>query len=152
MLKFLESRDEALDLVHILAKSPELSSFRLGLAGSFVTGLNKKASAIDIVLKLKDGEDKDLIGDLTIAYYIYTQTVRTYSNKIRLLWLDMLEKDDESLLEFMANEGVEHNPESAYTNIVGEVYWIDEDENEDDDRISSSVMTWDEDEDSKEEE
>lgn len=146
MLKFLESRDEAMDLVHTLAKCPELSSFKLGLAGSFVTGLNKKASAIDIVLKLKDGESKDLIGDLDICYYIHHYMATSHSNKIKVIWLDMLEKDDESLLEFMAEEGVEHNPESAYTNIVGEICWVDDEDDSDDDRISSSVMTWDEDE------
>ena len=146
MLKFLEDRDEALDLVHNLADCPELKSFRLGLAGSYVTGLNKKASAIDIVLKLKDGENKELIGDLDTSYYIHQYMAKSYSNKIKVIWLDMLEKDDESLLEFMAEEGVEHNPESAYTNIVGEILWIDEDDSDEDDRISSSVMTWDEDE------
>ena len=45
--------------------------------------------------------------------------------------------------------GLEANPESAYTNIVDEVRWVD-DSDEDSDDISSKVMTWDEDEDTKE--
>lgn len=154
MLKFLQNRDEALDLAHSLADCPELSAFEVGIAGSYVTGLNKKASAIDIVLKLKDGEDKNLIGDLDISFYIHQYMAPIYSNKIKIIWLDLLEKDEESLLEFMAEEGVEHNPESAYTNIVGDICWVNDDDS-DDDRISSSVMTWDEDENdeiSKEEE
>ncbi len=146
MLKFLEDRDEALDLVHNLAKCTELQAFKLGLAGSYVTGRNKKGSAIDIVLKLNDGENKDLIGDLDISFYIHQYMTTSYSNKFKVIWLDLLEKDEESLLEFMAEEGVEHNPESAYTNIVGEICWVDDEDNSDDDRISSSVMTWDEDE------
>ena len=43
---------------------------------------------------------------------------------------------------------IEANPESAYTNIVGDIRWVDEDTDEDDDgRISSSVVTYDEEED-----
>ena len=67
-----------------------------------------------------------------------------------IIWLDLLEADEEALLKFIGTEGVENNPESAYTNIVGEVRWVEDDEedNEDaDDRISSSVVTYDEEED-----
>ena len=64
MLKFLETRDEVVDLVHTVAEQPEMSSFKVGVAGSYVTSLNKKGSAIDIILKLKDGADKDLPGEL----------------------------------------------------------------------------------------
>lgn len=158
MLKFLENRDEVVDLIHTLSEQPELKSFKLGVAGSYVTGLNKKNSAIDIVLKLKDGENRDLIGDLDISFYIHQNIALAYSNKIKIIWLDLLEQDEESLLEFIGAEGVENNPESAYTNIVGDVRWVDEDEDdcndeetEDDDtenkRISSSVVTFDEEED-----
>lgn len=145
MLKFLESRDEVVDLAHFLSEQPQLSSFRVGVAGSYVTAMNKKNSAIDIILKLKDGENKDLIGDMDISYYIHETISKSYSNKIQIIWLDLLETDEEALLKFIGVEGVENNPESAYTNIVGEVRWVDEDE--EDDPISSSVVTYDEEED-----
>ena len=150
MLKFLENRDEVVDLVHSLSERPELKDFKLGVAGSYVTGLNKKASAIDIVLKLREGSNKDLVGDLDISFYIHQFMSASYSNKIKIIWLDLLESDEEALLKFMASEGVEANPESAYTNIVGDIRWVDEDTDEDDDddaRISSSVVTYDEEED-----
>lgn len=150
MLKFLETRDEVVDLVHTVAEQPEMSSFKVGVAGSYVTSLNKKGSAIDIILKLKDGADKDLIGDLGINYFVRDHIARAYSNKIHIIWLDLLEADEEALLKFIGTEGVENNPESAYTNIVGEVRWVEDDEEDDedaDDRISSSVVTYDEEED-----
>jgi hypothetical protein len=150
MLKFLETRDEVVDLVHTVAEQPEMSSFKVGVAGSYVTSLNKKGSAIDIILKLKDGADKDLIGDLGINYFVRDYIARAYSNKIHIIWLDLLEADEEALLKFIGTEGVENNPESAYTNIVGEVRWVEDDEEDDedaDDRISSSVVTYDEEED-----
>ena len=146
MLKFLENRDEVVDLVHTLSERPELKDFKLGVAGSYVTGLNKKASAIDIVLKLREGCNKDLIGDLDISFYIHQHIATAYSNKIKVIWLDLLETDEEALLKFMATEGVEANPESAYTNIVGDIRWVDEDDDDDDDRISSSVVTFDDEE------
>ena len=66
---------------------------------------------------------KDLIGDLGINYFVRDHIARAYSNKIHIIWLDLLEADEEALLKFIGTEGVENNPESAYTNIVGEVRW-----------------------------
>ena len=85
MLKFLETRDEVVDLVHTVAEQPEMSSFKVGVAGSYVTSQNKKGSAIDIILKLKDGADKDLIGDLSINYFVRDHIARAYSNKIHIV-------------------------------------------------------------------
>ena len=89
MLKFLENRDEVVDLVHTLSERPELKDFKLGVAGSYVTGLNKKASAIDIVLKLREGCNKDLIGDLDISFYIHQHIATAYSNKINGLFSEI---------------------------------------------------------------
>ena len=109
---------------------------------------NDVDDSIDIVLKLRDGEDKDLVGSLTIASAIHRYMTASYSNKIKIIWLDLLEKDEESLLDYVAEEGIEANPESAYTNMVADVRWVDEVEDSDEDsRIASSVVTWDEDED-----
>ena len=148
MKKFLETRDEVVELVHSLSERPELKPFKLGVAVSYVTGLNKKASPIDIVLKLREGESKDWVGSLVISRYIHRDMEDVYSNKIRIIWLDLLEKDEEELLDFVATNGFEANPESAYTNIVGEIRWVDEvDSSDDEDRISSTVVTFDEEED-----
>lgn len=151
MLKFLENRDEVVDLLHYLSENTVLSAFKLGVAGSYAEGMNKKSSPIDIVLKLREGEDKSMIGSLDVSYQIHRLMHNVYSNKVQIIWLDLLEKDEVALLNFVRTHGVEANPESAYTNIVEAVHWVDEDEDSDDDRINSSVMTWDEDEPSSDE-
>lgn len=147
MLKFLQNSDEVVELLHSLAICPELESFKVGFAGSYANGVNKKASAIDIVLKLKEDNDKSKIGSLDLNYFISQFMESAYSNKYRILWLDLLEDDEIKVVDFMRSIGVEANPESVYTNIVGEVQWIDAVDTEKSDIISSSVMTWDEDED-----
>lgn len=144
MLKFLQNSDEVVELLHSLSACPELESFRVGFAGSFANGVNKKASPIDIVLKLKDDGNESEVGSLDINYFIASFMESAYSNKYHILWLDLLEKDELDIIDFMRNEGVEANPESVYTNIVAEVHWIDEDEDSEDDTISRTVMTWDE--------
>lgn len=151
MLKFLENKDEVLDLIQALSEAPELSSYKIGVSGSYAQGLNKKASSIDIVLKLRDGEKESLIGDSNINMFIHNFMQDVYSNKISIIWLDLLEKDEENLLEYMRENGLEVNPESAYTNIIEYIAWAD-DANEKDDKISSTVMTWDEDEDNEDSE
>lgn len=150
MLKFLENRDEVVDLLHYLSENTLLSSFKLGVAGSYAEGLNKKSSPIDIVLKLREGEDKSLIGNLDVSYQIHRLMHNVYSNKVQIIWLDLLEKDEEGLLNFVRTHGVEANPESAYTNIVEAVHWVEDGDEDSEDRINSSVMTWDENEDSDE--
>ena len=146
MLKFLQNRDEVVDLVQHLSECDFLSEFKIGVAGSYVQGLNKKGSSIDIVLALKEGGNEDMIGNLDVNKFIHNFMEESYNNKINIIWLDLLQKDEEELIKYMASEGVEANPESAYTNIVAEVRWVDEDNDtsEDEDRISSSVVTFDE--------
>ena len=51
VLKFLENRDEVLDLIRDLAECDVLKPFKVGVAGSYVNATNKKGSSIDIVLK-----------------------------------------------------------------------------------------------------
>lgn len=147
MLKFLQTFDEALDLINELAEKPELSSFEVGLTGSYATYMNKKSSPIDIVLKLKEGMDETLIGSMEIVELIHNATKNLYSNKLQIIWLDLLEKDEEDMISYAQRHGMEANPISAYTNIVESIKWSDDHSGDSDDRISNSVMTWDEEED-----
>lgn len=151
MLKFLQNRDEVIDLLHTIAEVPELQPFKIGVAGSYADGTNKKSSSIDIVLKLKEGEDPALIGAYHLVEKIRNVTCNVYSNKLQVIWLDLLEKDEEELIEFSRMNGIEANPESAYTNIVECLRWLDDDsdisDEDDDDRISNAVMTWDDEDD-----
>ena len=134
MLKFLENRDEVLDLIRDLAECDVLKPFKVGVAGSYVNATNKKGSSIDIVLKLNEGEKRSLIGAFEITSFIKNQLQNVYSNKINVLWLDLLEDDETKLIDFVRTTGIEANPESAYTNIVEDVIWADsEDEDLEDD-------------------
>ena len=134
MLKFLENRDEVLDLIRDLAECDVLKPFKVGVAGSYVNATNKKGSSIDIVLKLNEGEKRSLIGAFEITSFIKDQLQNVYSNKINVLWLDLLEDDETKLIDFVRTTGIEANPESAYTNIVEDVIWADsEDEDLEDD-------------------
>ena len=96
MLKFLQSRDEVVDLIHTLAEAPALQSFRIGVAGSYLTGLNKKGSPIDIVLKLKEGQNKDLIslGLNPIEGSRYQHTVKDTAKDYAKTFLDDFEKNN----------------------------------------------------------
>lgn len=134
VLKFLENRDEVLDLIRDLAECDVLKPFKVGVAGSYVNATNKKGSSIDIVLKLNEGEKRSLIGAFEITSFIKDQLQNVYSNKINVLWLDLLEDDETKLIDFVRTTGIEANPESAYTNIVEDVIWADsEDEDLEDD-------------------
>ena len=125
MLKFLENRDEVLDLIRDLAECDVLKPFKVGVAGSYVNATNKKGSSIDIVLKLNEGEKRSLIGAFEITSFIKDQLQNVYSNKINVLWLDLLEDDETKLIDFVRTTGIEANPESGYTNIVEDVIWAD---------------------------
>lgn len=142
VLKFLENRDEVLDLIRDLAECDVLKPFKVGVAGSYVNATNKKGSSIDIVLKLNEGEKRSLIGAFEITSFIKDQLQNVYSNKINVLWLDLLEDDETKLIDFVRTTGIEANPESAYTNIVEDVIWADsEDEDLEDapDDVSEDV-------------
>ena len=136
VLKFLENRDEVLDLIRDLAECDVLKPFKVGVAGSYVNATNKKGSSIDIVLKLNEGEKRSLIGAFEITSFIKNQLQNVYSNKINVLWLDLLEDDETKLIDFVRTTGIEANPESAYTNIVEDVIWADsEDEDSEDEDL-----------------
>lgn len=142
VLKFLENRDEVLDLIRDLAECDVLKPFKVGVAGSYVNATNKKGSSIDIVLKLNEGEKRSLIGAFEITSFIKDQLQNVYSNKINVLWLDLLEDDETKLIDFVRTTGIEANPESAYTNIVEDVIWADsedEDLEDDSDDVSEDV-------------
>lgn len=141
MLKFLENRDEVLDLIRDLAECDVLKPFKVGVAGSYVNATNKKGSSIDIVLKLNEGEKRSLIGAFEITSFIKDQLQNVYSNKINVLWLDLLEDDETKLIDFVRTTGIEANPESAYTNIVEDVIWADsEDEDLEDEDLEDEDL------------
>lgn len=131
MLKIVETKQEAIELVVHLAKQDFLQDFRVGATGAFMENTMKKSSSVDIVLKLKEDGDEDLIGSISLLRSIKNYLGTYYHNKFNILWLDLLSKEEESLIEFVQSEGLEANPESVYTNVVDSLKWGSEDEDED---------------------
>lgn len=125
MLKFLQYRSEVEQFIVDVSKLSELQDFRVGFTGSFATSENKDSSPIDIVLKLKDGADKKKIGSLDIVYYLNAYMHDTYSNKVKVIWFDLLQENEKSVKEYQANDGIEGNPESPYLSIVESLVWAD---------------------------
>lgn len=150
MVKFLENSDEVLDFLQALSEEKLLKDFKIGVAGSYARAENKKNSAIDIVLKLKDNGDKSLIGSFAIIAYIHRYMENVYSNKVCIYWLDLLEKDEVKLLDYMKNNGYEANPESVYTNLIEDVKWVYDEDSDEPEVDENSDEDSEEDEDSKE--
>lgn len=141
MLKILESKQEALELLGLLVKQDFLQDFRVGATGTFMENSMKKSSSVDIVLKLKEDGDKDLIGSISLLRSIHSFLGTHYHHKFNIMWLDLLEKDENSLVKYINSEGMEVNPESVYINVVDSLQWEsdsvendEDDEYEDDDK------------------
>lgn len=140
MLKILESKQEAFELIGLLAKQDFLQDFRIGATGSFMENTMKKSSSVDIVLKLKEDGDKDLIGSISLLRSINSFLGTHYHHKFNILWLDLLEKDENALLTYINSEGIAANPESVYMNVVDSLQWDsdsikDEEDDEEDDEF-----------------
>lgn len=133
MLKIVENGQEAVEIIANLAEQSFMKDFQVGLTGSFVKGTHKKASSIDIVLKLKSEGEKHLVGNMALTNKILNFLGGYYHHKFNIMWLDLLAKDEEDIVSFIQEEGVEANPESVYTNVVEDLQWVlDEDEEDND--------------------
>lgn len=155
MLKFLQYRSEVEQFIVDVSKLSELQDFRVGFTGSFATSENKDSSPIDVVLKLKDGADKKKIGSLDIVYYLNAYMQDTYSNKVKVIWFDLLQENEKSVKEYQANDGIEGNPESPYLSIVESLVWADtlvSDDDDDETETDSEVEENNESEDTEESE
>ena len=126
MLKFLQYRNEVEELVIELSKTQLLKSFKVGFTGSYANMENKDSSAIDIILKLREDEDKKKIGSMDIAYFINSYMHDIYSNKVKIIWYDLLEKNEEDIKKYQAEGGIEGNPASPYLSIVDNIVWADD--------------------------
>lgn len=124
MLKVVQTKDEAIELSRQLAEAPGLEDFRVGVTGAFMDGSNKRNTPIEIVLKLKTDSTKS-VGTFEVLELIQFFMVTHYYNKYEVHWLDLLAQDEEDMIRFVEQEGIEHNPNSIYTNIVELAQWAD---------------------------
>ena len=108
---------EALSKQEILNKLSELSKLtglRLGLAGSYARGTNKKNSDIDIVVDANK---------LTID--IMEMLKKAFEpRKADVLITELLKDEDIELDNFLLSIGLSKNEDSVYKSIMREVIWI----------------------------
>lgn len=110
---------EALSKQEILNRLSELSKLtglRLGLAGSYARGTNKKSSDIDIVVDANT---------LTIeAIEVLNKAFKP--RKADVLITGLLKDEDIELDNFLLSIGLSKNEESVYKSIMSEAIWIED--------------------------
>lgn len=91
----------------------KFDNIKVGVAGSYARGTQKRLSDIDVVL---DGDSTRI----EIAEYIEG----LFSIPVDIIWLDLLKEDDEELDTLSLSLGLEINDRSAYKTITKEVIWV----------------------------
>lgn len=89
------------------------NNIKLGIVGSYANGTATAESDLDILIDGDSihGEIADYIKDL-------------FSIPVDVLWLDLLEKEDERLDKLLMEVISSVNEYSAYKTIIREVVWI----------------------------
>lgn len=131
MKRVVENVAEALDLADWLQKQEGMEGFKIGVVGSYLSEAKVSDSKkVDLVIKARTEEDEELVGSMLVLGAIEEYLGKKYKNKHTVIWLDLLEKDEEALLEFTTEMCIEPNPESAYGSVVEKVRWADDKEQE----------------------
>ena len=111
----LSYRDEVVSVLRGLHSISELSSTRLGIAGSVARGDANKRSDIDVVV---DTDDLSL-SSIDLIKGAFAGRV------VDVLCLGLLEKEDLELDSLMLSMGLPINDDSVYKTVVREVFWVD---------------------------
>ena len=91
----------------------KFDNIKVGVAGSYARGTQKRLSDIDVVL---DGDSTRI----EIAEYIEGM----FNIPVDIIWKDLLREDDEELDALALRLGLEINDESAYKTIMRDVIWV----------------------------
>lgn len=127
MIKIIQSSQEALKVAHELSQLHGIKdNFEVALTGSFAEGVQKKSSGLDFILKLKEKDKKNLVGNFTILKTIAAFMEEHYYNKYHIIWYDLLEEDEVNQLKKASKLGLIKNPNSPFTNIVEQAIWVHE--------------------------
>ncbi|MCT8974994.1 nucleotidyltransferase domain-containing protein [Clostridium sp. CX1] len=118
--KVLLNKEQVLQLLKDMKNNSILDNVRVGLAGSFARGKNKKSSDINIVISYLEELD-----DLKIFEYICNYMTSNSDYKIDILHLESIAKEDEMMDNIVKSIGLPKNEYSAYKNILKEVIWIE---------------------------
>jgi len=102
------------DIMKVLKPVAENNrDFKIGVAGSFATGRNKRNSDIDIVI---DGDSTNIDLEENIRNLFNVET--------DILWVDLLKKEDKELDEIAVKYDLPINDESVYKTVMKEVQWV----------------------------
>ena len=91
----------------------KFDNIKVGVAGSYARGTQKRLSDIDVVL---DGDSTRI----EIAEYIEGM----FNIPVDIIWKDLLREEDEELDALALSLGLEINDESAYKTIMRDVIWV----------------------------
>lgn len=91
----------------------KFDNIKLGIAGSYANGTQRKSSDIDIVI------DEDSM-QVEIMEYIKS----LFKLKVDILWLELLKKEDEELDNIALKYNLPINKNSVYKTVIKEVIWI----------------------------
>lgn len=114
------TKEQVLDILNDIKKNSLLSNTKVGLAGSFARGTNRKSSDIDVVLSYEiDTDDTDLL------MFVKDCIKKECDYKIDVVHLERLAIEDEELDNHVKSLDLPINDESAYKNILKDVIWIE---------------------------
>lgn len=91
----------------------KFDNIKVGVAGSYARGTQKRLSDIDVVL---DGDSTRI----EIAEYIEG----LFNIPVDILWVNLMKEEDEELDAFALSIGLEINDESVYKTVMKEVIWV----------------------------
>ena len=102
------------DIISILQTAYEkYDNVKLGVAGSYANGTQREDSDIDIVI---DGDSTRT----DIIYYIKS----LFDMAVDILWVDLMQKEDEELDRFALDNDLPINQFSVYKTVMQEVRWV----------------------------
>lgn len=102
------------EIISILQTAYErYDNIKLGVAGSYVNGTQREDSDIDIVI---DGDSTRA----DIMQYIKS----LFDIAVDVLWVDLMQKEDEELDRFALENDLPINQYSIYKTVMQEVKWV----------------------------
>lgn len=114
------TKEQVLNILQNIKENSVLSNMKIGLAGSFAIGANKKSSDIDVVLSYElDRNDTDLL------IFVEERIKKECNYKVDVLHLERLAVEDKELDDYAKSIGLPINDSSAYKNILKDVIWVE---------------------------
>lgn len=102
------------EIIEILKSiASKYSGIKLGIAGSYANGKQRKKSDLDIVI---DGDSTRLD--------IEDDIKRAFNVKVDILWVELMRQEDEELDVFSLENDLPINEYSVFKTVMQEVQWV----------------------------